>query len=201
MAEDGTLMEVVEASSLTSAVTVYMIQGTKVTGTDGGPPNPITVEALDPPPAPPVDNSVVMAFEFSSEGVNFDPKADITFEYSPADIPSGVSETQLRIATIDEDTWQWVDIEDAEIDTSANTITFPATHFSVYAIIAPEAAGAAAAGPERQIWIWMVIGIICVVLLAFLIDTLRRRRAVAIRKEESRRRRRAARMRNREDDW
>lgn len=200
MAEDGTLMEVVEATSLTSAVKIYAIQGTKVTGDDGGPPGPITVEALNPPPAPPPDNVVVMAHEFSSEGIIFDPKADITFEYSPADIPEGVSEEQLRIATINEDTWLWEFIEGAEIDPNANTITFPVTHFSVYAIIAP-AAGAASSGTGNNIWVWMVIGAICVTLLAFSIDTLRRRRAVAIRKEQARRRRRAARPSDPDDDW
>ena len=201
MAEDGTLMEVVDASSLTSAVKIHISDKTKVTGSDGGPPDPITVEALAPPPAPPPDNSVVMAYEFSSEGINFDPKADITFEYSPADIPEGVSETQLRVATIDEDTWQWVDIEGAEIDANANTITFPATHFSVYAVLAPLSGGLTPSGAANYLWLWMVIGAICVVLLAFLIDTLRRRRTVAILKEQNRHRRRAAKMRNPDDDW
>jgi heme exporter protein D len=201
MAEDGTLMEYVDASSLTSAVRIYAIQGTKVTGADGGPPSPITVEALAPPPAPPPDNVVVMAHEFSSEGINFDPKADITFEYSPFDIPDGVSEEQLRIATINEDTWLWEFIEGAEIDPNANTITFPVTHFSVYAIIAPLSGEAGSSGAGNNIWVWMVIGAICVTLLAFSIDTLRRRRAVAIRKEQARRRRRAARPSDPNDDW
>mgnify|MGYP001765676827 CR=1 FL=1 len=201
MAEDGTLMEVVNAASLTSDVKIHAIQGTKVTGDDGGPPDPIAVEALNPAPAPPPDESVVVAYEFSSEGINFDPKADITFEYSPFDIPEGVSEEQLRIATINEDTWQWEDIEGAEIDPNTNTITFPVTHFSVYAIISPESGGAGSSGGGNNIWLWMVIGAICVTLLAFSIDTLKRRRAVAIRREQNRRRRRAARMRNPDDDW
>lgn len=202
MAEDGTLMEVVNAVSLTSDVRIQAIQGTKVTGAGGGPPSPITVKALalNEAPPPPTDESIVTAYEFSSDGINFDPKADLTFKYSPADVPQGVNEAQLKVATYNEDTYRWEDIEGAEIDPSTNTITFPVTHFSVYAIIAP-AAGAASSGAGNNLWVWMVIGAICIALLSFGIDSLRRRRAVAIRREQNRRRRRAARMRNPDDEW
>ncbi|MFA5375144.1 MAG: hypothetical protein WC455_05240 [Dehalococcoidia bacterium] len=198
MAEDGTLMEKVEASSLTSAVTIDILQETIVQGAGGEPPDPIAVTSLDPLPPPPTGNTTVMAFEFSSEGITFEPKADITLQYSSADIPEGVSETQLRVATVNENL-QWIFIDDAVVDTDANTITFSTTHFSVYAILAPSSANAVTTGPEKQIWIWMVIGAIAVVLIAFSINTLQHRRAVAVRREQSRRRRRPQGPKN--DEW
>jgi len=189
MAEDGTLMENVEAASLASTVMIHILQETRVLGENGEPPAPIVVTALDPPPSPPKGYETVMAFEFSSEGITFDPKADITFEYSSAEIPEGASETQLRIATLGEDTsWQWVFI-DSEIDTDANTITFPVTHFSVYALFAPPPAGSTTTlGIEKRMWVWIGIGVLWVVVLAFSINIIQKRRAKASRKHTNRRR-------------
>ena len=200
MAEDGTLMEKVEATSLTQTVSIDILQGTKVLGENGQPPAPITVTALDPPPSPPTGYNTVTAFDFSPEGITFDPKADITFEYSPADI-EGVNESQLKIETLDEDTWQWIPV-DSEIDTDANTITFPVTHFSVYALFAPPPASPTTiAGIDKQTWLWIGIGVLWVVVLTFAIGMIQRRRSQS-HKDKNRRRRRVARPQGpRDDNW
>jgi P pilus assembly chaperone PapD len=193
MAKDGTLMEKVEAASLTSDVSIDILQGTKVTGENGEPPAPITVTALDTPPSLPTGYETISAFEFSSEGVTFDPKADITLQYSSADIPEGVSETQLGIRTFNEDTERWSPV-DSEIDTDANTITFPVTHFSIYAIFAP------ASAKPTTIWIWIGVGALWVVVIAASIIIMQRRRTATAQAHKNRGRR-TPRAQGPRDNW
>jgi hypothetical protein len=201
MDEEGTLMEKVEAASLTSDVSIDILQGTKVTGEGGGPPDPIEVTAVDEPPSPPTGNNTVMAFDLSSaNGVKFiNNSAYITFKYSHADIPKGVSETQLRLDTFDEDTERWVTVENSEIDTNANTITFPTTHLSVYAIFAPAPANPTTIlGIEKQTWLWIGLGVLWVVIIAVAMTMVQRRRSQASHKHK---RRRVARPQGPRDNW
>ena len=203
MSEDGTLMENVDATSLASTVKILIRQGTRVLWSEGQSTNNIAVTLVDP--SPPPGYNIVRAFDFSPDGITFDPEAYITFEYSPADVPEGVSETQLKVATFDEDPlklkWDYIEGDDVEVDTDANTITFPVTHFSVYAIVAPEEGGSSSAGAASRLWIWMVIGAVWVVVIVFTINTLQRRHAVAVRREQDRRRRRPRRPQGPRDDW
>ena len=195
MSEDGTLMEDVDATSLASTVKLLIRQGTKVLWSEGQSTNNIAVTLVDP--SPPPGYNIVRAFDFSPDGITFDPKAYITFEYSTADVPEGVSETQLRVATFDEDTLKWVYIEgdDVEVDTDANTITFPVTHFSVYAIVAPlPASPTTIGGIDKQTWIWIGIGVLCVVVLTLFIGIIQRRRSQISHKNKNRRRRRRRRV-------
>ena len=185
MAEDGTLMEKVEASSLSSDVTIDILQGTKVTAEGGEPPAPITVTSMDEPPSPPENYSVAKAYEFNPSGIAFDQPAYITIGYSANEIPEGIDESQLSIATFNEDTLRWDPIE-SEIDTGANTITFPVTHFSVYALLTPPASGSGAVAGEKTTWIWFGVGALWVVILASTIWIVQRRRAAAAQKHKHR---------------
>ena len=185
MAEDGTLMEKVEASSLTSDVTIDILQGTKVTAEGGEPPAPITVTSMDEPPSPPENYSVAKAYEFNPSGIAFDQPAHITIGYSANEIPEGIDESQLSIATFNEDTLRWDPIE-SEIDAEANTITFPVTHFSVYALLTPPASGSGTVAGEKTTWIWFGIGALWVVILASTIWIVQRRRAAATQKHKHR---------------
>jgi P pilus assembly chaperone PapD len=199
MDEEGTLMEKVEASSLTSDVSIDILQGTRIQGENGEPPAPISVTALDTPPSPPAGYDTVTAFEFSSNGITFDSKADITIEYSPVDIPEGISETQLGIKTFDEDTEQWIIVEDSEIDTNNNKISFPVTHFSVYAVFAPASANPTTIlGIEKQTWMWIGIGALWVVVAAISMWIVQRRRNQTSHKN---RQRRVARPQKPDDKW
>ena len=186
MAEDGTLMEVVDATSLDSTVSINILQGTKVTAEGGEPPEPITVTSLDSPPSPPTGYETIMAYNFSSNGITFAPKADITLTYSPSDIPKGISESQLSIQTFDEATLQWIPVE-SQVDTVAHTITFSTTHYSVYAIFSPPSANPTTiVGTETRTWIWIGIGVLWVVVIAASIVIMQRRRAATAQKHKHR---------------
>jgi hypothetical protein len=202
MSADGTLMENVDASSLSSNINLLIRQGTRVLWAEGQSESNIVVIPIDP--SPPPGYEIVRAFDFSPEGITFNPKAYITFEYSSADIPTGINESQMRVATFDEDTLKWVFIEgdDVEVDTDANTITFPIEHFSVYAIVAPPAANPTTTlGINNKMWMWIGIGVLWVVVLTFAIGMIQRRRSQS-HKDKNRRRRRVARPQGpRNDNW
>jgi P pilus assembly chaperone PapD len=185
MAEDGTLMEVVDATSLDSTVSINILQGTKVQGENGQPPPPITVTAMDQPPTPPENYSIAKAYEFNPSGVQFDQPAHVTLAYTDSEIPAGADASQLSIATFNETTRNWDPIE-SEVDTAAHTITFPVTHFSVYALLTPPASHAAAATGGKTTWIWVGIGVLWVVVIAASIVIMQRRRAATAQKHKHR---------------
>jgi len=177
MSPDGTLMEDVNAASLTQNVEIHIPQNTKVEGADEGAIVPIAVTTMDQPPTPPANYSVAKAYEFNPEGTKFtNGAAFITLGYTAKDIPNGVDESQLKVATFDTETLQWVFLE-SQLDTNANTITFSTTHFSIFAIVSPTGQGSTAVlGIEKSTWIWIGIGTLWVVILAFSINMIQRRR-------------------------
>ena len=201
MAQDGTLMEDVNATSLTQNIEITIAQGTKVEGEGGEAPAPISVTTMDQPPTPPVNYSVSKSYEFNPEGIKFsNGAAYVTFGYTANDIPTGVDESQLKVANFDTETLQWVFME-SQIDTNANTITFPTTHFSIFAIVSPLGQGSTALGIAKSTWIWIGIGVLCVVIIAFSINTLQRRRVEVSHKHDERRRRSRRPQGPRNDRW
>ena len=202
MAQDGTLMEDVDATSLTQNIEIVIAQGTKVVEEGGGAAGPISVTTMDQLPTPPVNYSVSKAYEFNPEGIQFsNGAAYITLGYTANDIPNGVDESQLKAATFDTETLQWVFL-DSDIDTEANTITFSTTHFSVFAIVSPTGQGSTTAlGLAKSTWIWIGIGVLCVVIIAFSINTLQRRRVEVSHKHDERRRRSRRPQGPRNDRW
>ena len=202
MAQDGTLMEDVNAASLTQNVEIHIDQGTKVEGESGGSPAPISVTTMDQPPTPPVNYIVSKAYEFNPSGITFDHPAYITLGYTAKDIPNGVNESQLQVATFDIETLQWVFLE-SEIDTDANTITFSTTHFSIFAIVSPPGQGSTTAlGIDKQTWIWIGVGALWVIVLILAIGMIERRRSQVSHKDKNRRRqRRGSKPQAPRDEW
>jgi P pilus assembly chaperone PapD len=200
MSEDGTLMEKVEASSLSSDVTINILQGTKITGEGGETPAPITVTAMDEPPTPPENYSVAKAYQFNPTGVQFDQPAHVTLGYTDSDIPSGADAGQLSIATFNENTLRWDPIE-SEVDTVAHTITFPVTHFSVYALLTPPASQSAAATGGKTPWIWIGIGALWLVVIAVSMWMVQRRRLAAAQAHKHRGRRTPRPQGPKNDEW
>lgn len=58
----------------------------------------------------------------------------ISIKYEEADIPNGINETDLRLATLVNNTWQ--EISDATVDITADLVTGITTRFGVFGIIA-----------------------------------------------------------------
>ncbi len=75
----------------------------------------------------------ILAFEFSPGGITFEPPIDLVIAYDPADLPEGVSESDLVIRMWDGTAW--VDLE-TTIDTAVHTATAKVSHFTLFALFA-----------------------------------------------------------------
>jgi parallel beta-helix repeat protein len=75
----------------------------------------------------------ILTFEFGPSGITFEPPIDLVIAYDPADLPEGVSESELVIRMWDGTTW--IDLE-TSIDTAAHTATAKVSHFTVFALFA-----------------------------------------------------------------
>jgi hypothetical protein len=75
-----------------------------------------------------------LVYDIGPIGANFDPLAYLIFKYGDADVPEGVAEENLVLAT-----WQdgvWVELDGCVVDSDNNTITAPVTHLSVFTAMA-----------------------------------------------------------------
>ncbi len=177
MAEDGTLMQAVSASSLNSTVTISIAQGTKVHDSNGQAANSISVTQVNPPP--PAGYTMISSFNFQPSKITFDPKADISLEYTLALLPKGVSAANLKIAYFDQTTLQWTILNDSEVSVNPAThkITFTTTHTGIYAIVAPPLPKAATIlGLAKTTWIWIGVGFLWIVAVALLMLVLSKRK-------------------------
>ncbi len=183
IAADGTLMQGVSASSLTSMVTITIPQGTQVKDSTGQAATSISVTMMDPTPPPPAGYTMLSAFNFQPGGITFDPKATITLEYTTAMLPKGVSEANLKIAYFDQTTLQWTILGDDEfqINPGTNKITFSTTHSGIYAIVAPPIPKPATIlGLSKESWIWIGMGflwIIVVIMIFIILAKLKRKKS------------------------
>ena len=181
IAADGTLMQTVSASSLNSTATITIAQGTKVKDSTGQAATSISVTLIDPPP--PAGYTMISAYNFQPGDITFDPKADITLEYTLAQLPKGVSAANLKIGYFDQTTLKWTILNDSEVNINPNThkITFATTHTGIYAIVAPPLPKTATIlGLAKTTWIWIGIGflwIIVVILILLIMSRLKRKKS------------------------
>jgi len=82
-------------------------------------------------------------YDVTPNGATFEPAATIIFKYDPSEIlkifagqdaPEGINEEDLYIATLDEETSQWVPLV-SHVDPETNTIWAEISHFSLYAVM------------------------------------------------------------------
>ena len=180
MAADGTLMQAVSASSLNSTVTISIAQGSKVLDSNGQAANSISVTMMTPAPPPPAGYTMISAFNFQPGNITFDPKADITLEYTAAQLPKGVSAANLKIAYYDQTTMQWTFLDPSgfTVNTVTHKITFSATHTGIYAIVAIPTA-TTILGLAKTTWIYIGIGflwIIVVILILLIMSRMKRKK-------------------------
>jgi P pilus assembly chaperone PapD len=180
VAQDGTLMQAVSASSLNSTVTISIAQGSKVHDSNGQAANYISVTLVNPPP--PAGYTMISAYNFQPGNITFDPKADITLEYTLAQLPKGVSAANLKIAYFDQTTLQWTVLNDSEVSINPVThkITFSTTHTGIYAIVVPPLPKTATIlGLAKTTWVYIGIGflwIIVVILILLIMSRMKRKK-------------------------
>jgi hypothetical protein len=98
--------------------------------------------------------------------------------YDPAKLPSGVKESDLKVATFNYDTYEWLELQ-SQVTINNATVAAKYGHFSTYAVVAKR--------PVRN-WRPLIIGSSIVELLigASVIFYLRRRRTPRNQPQETR---------------
>ena len=137
----GIITEAVIAPSVDNNCIVKLNEGTKALDNYGLPLSRIRIYELKDPPPPP-DNCLIigLVYDIKPDGSTFEPPAMLTIAYEDDRVPPGISEERLVLATWNEDSRQWIELEDCIVDPLANTISAPISHFSAFSVMAHTAA-------------------------------------------------------------
>jgi hypothetical protein len=111
-------------------------QGTKVLTKEGTLAGNINVVPLaeTEKPKPPEGGAIIgTVHNFGPDGTKFDKPFTITLAYDEDMIPPGIKESSLAIAFHNGS--KWVELTDSKVDTSADTITATANHFTLFAVV------------------------------------------------------------------
>jgi alpha-tubulin suppressor-like RCC1 family protein len=92
----------------------------------------ITSVVLSAPPSAPTNNVVIQSYSLGPSGATFNPSLTLTFKYGSVNLPSGVAEDSLYIATYNGSSWERLS---GSLNTSDNTISANISHFSYYALM------------------------------------------------------------------
>jgi hypothetical protein len=126
------------ASSDSNAV-ITIDAGTTGLNSDNSPLSTITVTRQATPPAPPAGSYFLgIGYDFGPNGATFSKPVRITITYNPAELPAGVSETNLVLAYYDTATKQWVTIPGGIVNTADHTITVSVSHFTLFSVMSPK---------------------------------------------------------------
>ncbi len=128
----GIILTAAKLTTKDGKATLDIPYQTKLLSDLGNPLSLITVANAVAPPAPPSNNSLVLAFTFGPDGAKFDPAINLSLNYDPGTLPANTQENSLFIAY-----WngsQWISLE-SQVDTTRHTVVAPISHFSTYSLL------------------------------------------------------------------
>ena len=97
----------------------------------------ISITAMEAPPPPPVDAHIIgRVYDLGPDGLTFSQPVTITLTYDKSQIPPGISEESLVIASRDAVSRQWIPLEVSVVNYRTNTITGLTSHFTPFTVIA-----------------------------------------------------------------
>jgi len=132
----GVFSEAVIAESSDSLCQLTIAKDTVGLINGDEPLSEVKMTRMGAPPAPPAGARIVGAvYDFEPDGATFSPAATLKYTYDPSRVPTGVVENELILAWWDDGTGNWVELE-CTVDTEANTITAPVSHFTAFAALA-----------------------------------------------------------------
>ena len=161
---DGVLTQPVNLTNTDSPASINIPEGTRCLGANGEAPNEIVVMPVVSPPPPPEETDIILAVDFGPDGTTFDPPITITVDYDPALLGEGVSQNDLVLAYYDVESGQWVTLQNIVVDSVTHTVSATVSHFTQFAVIAPEPVGSADGGGFQQ---WYIILLILGSVLVF----------------------------------
>ncbi|MFC1846928.1 hypothetical protein ACFLYS_02585, partial [Chloroflexota bacterium] len=133
----GIITEDIIAPSVDDKCRVTLEAGLKALDKYGQPLSKISILELKDPPPPPENRHIIgLVYDIQPDGTTFDPPAILTISYEEIQLPPGMSEEKLVLATWDEVSGQWIELEDCIVDPLANTISAPISHFSAFSAMA-----------------------------------------------------------------
>jgi len=132
----GELFDYIEALSLDNKLRLYIPSGTFVRNRNNVALRSIRITTLAEPPEVSENMEMIgLAYELTPAGANFNPPITLIIEYDTSDIPQGVLEENLVVATWDEVDKKWVECE-STVDPGAHTISTKIDRFSIYTVMA-----------------------------------------------------------------
>jgi hypothetical protein len=135
VSSNGTFLEDVTAKSADGNVILYIPENTVGLNRNGQFLYSISIKESNTPP-PPSDAKIIgQVYEIGPSGATFDPPIDLTCKYVDAEVPQGLAEKNLVLATYNQDTEQWQVLE-GNVDIENNTVSTKLSHFSTYAVLA-----------------------------------------------------------------
>jgi len=140
---DGEVQKELQVTSEDNNLSLTIPDGVVIKTKNGGTASSISIIRDYNPPSPAANNTIVLAYTCTPEGLTFSPALTLVWTYDPAALPAGTDESQLKVAFYNVTTGEWEYLT-GTVDTVNHTITVNITHFSDYAILAPAAAAAAA---------------------------------------------------------
>jgi len=141
---EGRFMQTVRAYSVSDVCMLEIDIGTIGLQANGDPLAIITILAIGESPFAPAGYTIVgRVYDFGPDGATFKPASALTVKYIPNEFPAGVNEENLVLAYRDATTGEWVILEGSVVDTDANTISAPVSHFTAFAILSSPARPAA----------------------------------------------------------
>ena len=180
---DGRFLEDASMSSQDGSVTVLIPENTRALGPGGQPVTQISVNTIDPPPAP-EGMHILAAFSFEPSGATFSPGIQITITFDPSEVADGET---VVIAFFNAATGAYEFIEGT---ISGGTATFTISHFTIFVVLAgpsgqanddeptpapTDAATTAASAADESggfsaaTWAGIAVGVILVILIAIML--------------------------------
>jgi hypothetical protein len=123
------------AESADGLVKIDIPKGTVGKDRNGNRLRYISIKEQTAPSDPPADYEFIcLTYDIGPAGTTLEPFGYLIFFYSHSQVPAGVNEENIVLAT-----WQdgdWVVYEDCVVDPDKNAITVPIIHFSIYTAMA-----------------------------------------------------------------
>ena len=130
----GAVVNTVTLNTPDGQMSLTLPEGTLARDSGGQPITSLVWSAADNPPQPPDGTALIgSAFNLENAGTAFSPPVAFTYNYDPADLPSGIDEADLALAFYDTEAKAWVKLS-GTVDTAARTLTVPISHFTTFAV-------------------------------------------------------------------
>ncbi len=134
--KNGTFLEDIIAQSMDNKIEIGIQKHTIGLNKNGQPLVSISIKVRRPFPEPPPNCEFVgKVYEIEPSGTSFEPSVDLIFRYTDTEVPQGVSEEKLMLATYDWGSEQWQELG-STVDPEGNSVRTRISHLSTYAVLA-----------------------------------------------------------------